>query len=252
MAGRADAFPHLLNEIIRNILHVPIGGGAAHAHHEVLQDLLSAHRVRHLWVELQAEEATHRVRDSRMLRVGRMRDLEKALRHARDLVSVGHPHLRLVDTLEDERRGSCVLHGLLDHGAAILPLCGRRHLATEMVGYFLHAVADAQDGDAALLDHLPHRWVDVGRGRVVYGGGAAGQDDTHHIALREDRGINEARKELAEDVQLAHPAGDQVRVLAAEVQDRNLLPRGVQLGGHCVLDAAGVRAHLRQFLCNEI
>lgn len=39
---------YLLDELLGDVGHVPVGRGARHAHHEVAQDLQAADRVRHL------------------------------------------------------------------------------------------------------------------------------------------------------------------------------------------------------------
>ena len=72
----------------------------------------------------------------------------------------------------------------------------------------------------------------VRTGGVVDGGGSAAEDDSRELAGAQDLGGDLAAEELAEDVQLPHAARDQVAVLRAEVQDRDLRPRGLKLGGH--------------------
>ena len=61
-------------------------------------------------------------------------------------------------------------------------------------------------------------------------GGAAGEDQRARRALADplDRGV--VREQLGEDAALADPARDQLRVLAAEVEDEDLLDAGRVLG----------------------
>ena len=88
----------------------------------------------------------------------------------------------------------------------------------------LHAVAYAENGDAALFDQLPHRGADVRRALLVDAVGAATQYDRRQLVLSQLLGCNEARVQLAVDMKLADPTCDEVRVLTAEVENGNLRP----------------------------
>ena len=74
--------------------------------------------------------------------------------------------------------------------------------------------------------------MDVRAGGVVDGGGAAAEDHSGEPGGGQDLGVDLAAVELAEDVQLAHPAGDEVAVLGAEVEDGDLRPMRERLGLH--------------------
>ena len=95
----------------------------------------------------------------------------------------------------------------------------RRHLAAELVGEELHPVADAKDREAGLED--------VGgrlRGAfVVDGCGAAGEDEAARVQALDLLPGSVVRDELAVDVALADAAGDEHRVLGAEVEDDDCL-----------------------------
>jgi hypothetical protein len=79
----------------------------------------------------------------------------------------------------------------------------------------LHAVADAEDGEAGFENVLR----DVGRVRFVDGARTAGEDeafgaDGHDLIAR-----RVPREELAVDMRLADAASDELGVLGAEVED---------------------------------
>ena len=90
-----------------------------------------------------------------------------------DAVAVAHPDRQAIGQPLEERVGDACAAGALDHGMAVLVRSTLRHLAAELVGQELHAVADAQHRHPALEDI---------RGRlggivIVDAGGAAGEDE---------------------------------------------------------------------------
>ena len=110
------------------------------------------------------------------------------------------------------------------HSRAVLGGAGPLDRAAEPGHHQLEAVADAQDRHAGVEE--PGR-----RGRRAVGvdrRGAAGQDDRLGPLGQHLRDRHRRRDDLGVDVALAHPAGDQLRVLRAEVDDEN----GVKATGH--------------------
>src|SRR5207302_10339749 len=109
--------------------------------------------------------------------------------------------------------------GEADDGVAVFAVGRRAHFAAELVGEELHAVADAEDGEAGLED--------VGGGLrgafVVDGCGAAGEDEAARVQALDLLPGSVVRDELAVDVALADAAGDEHRVLGAEVEDDDCL-----------------------------
>ncbi len=81
----------------------------------------------------------------------------------------------------------------------------------------LHAVADAEDRDAQLVD----LGRDARRVRVVAGRRPAREDDPARRELADARHRQVERVDLGVDVLLAHPARDELRVLRAEVEDED-------------------------------
>ena len=105
--------------------------------------------------------------------------------------------------------------------AAELADLGALDLAAELGRDELHAVTDAEHGDAELeqLAVQPRRARRVDRGR------AAGEDQALGLALADLGGADVVGQQLAEDAQLAHAARDELRVLAAVVEHDDLVDR---------------------------
>jgi hypothetical protein len=92
----------------------------------------------------------------------------------------------------------------------------------------LHPVADAQHRDAEVEDGRV-----AGRGAgLVHAGRPAGQDDPLRVQLADPGGRQVVPDHLAEDVQLPHPAGDQLPELGAEVEHQDELVGHVGYAGN--------------------
>jgi hypothetical protein len=140
---------------------------------------------------------------------------------------VAHPHLER----GREAREEPVRRRHLDARAAELSPRGALDVAPQEVRHQLHPVADAEDGRALPEDV----GVDGRRALLVHARRAARQDDRlrgPHLRGRDGR-----RHDLGEALLLAHAPGDQLRVLAAEVDDQDALV-GLALG------ARGDRGHV--------
>ena len=135
----------------------------------------------------------------------------KSWRRLGDLVAVADPDERIVRQAGEEI--ALVEDGEL--GPAVLVGLGADYLAAEHLRAELHAVADAEDRDAQVEDLLV---ASRGVGHVD-AGGPAGEDDALERQLRQLGGGGARREDAGVDVVLADPAGDQLDVLAAEVQD---------------------------------
>ncbi len=125
------------------------------------------------------------------------------------LIQVG-----LVGRLVGEQRAAV---GDVHRRRAVLPLAGLGDLAAELLRDHLEAVADAEHRHPELEDGR----VEAGRARLVDAGRAAAEHDADRV-LRGDLGRRHGvRHDLAVHVRLADPAGDQLRVLRAEVDDEH-------------------------------
>ena len=106
--------------------------------------------------------------------------------------------------------------------AAVLAAGAWGNFTAEPLAEELHAVADAEDGDAGVVDAL----VGLGRALGVDAGGAAGEDDAGGAQAFEDAGGDIVADDFRVDVELAHAARDDLRVLRTKIEDENLAGHG--------------------------
>ena len=99
-------------------------------------------------------------------------------------------------------------------------LAGRRalHRAAERLAGQLHPVADAQHGQAEAEDFR----VALRRARLVHAGRPAGKDHSLRGQFANPLGGDVVPNDLAVDVLLPHPPGDQLGILRAEIQHQDL------------------------------
>ena len=198
--------------------HPPVAAGAADAEEEVAQYLAARDGVRDLGVELDAVEPALGVLEADHRRVLRGGGPPEAGGEIADAVAVAHPYgLAGGEPLEQAP-------GLDDRhlGAAVLAMGGALDAAAQLVGHHLHAVADPQHRHAE-REQLGRRG---GRSLLVDALRAAREDDADGAAAADLRDRQIERVDLAVDPVLAHPAGDELGELAAEIQDENGLARG--------------------------
>ena len=181
---------------------------------EALQHLHAVGGVNDLRVELDAVEAPALVLEGRDRRRGRGRDGSGAFGRRHDRVAVAHPD-DLVVRQAGEQAALAVGH--LELGPTELGCVRPIDPAAELPGHELHAVADAEHGHA----RLEERAVDAGRVRRVDGGRPAGEDDRASAASGYLGRADRSRHQLRVDPALAHAAGDQLSVLAAQVDDED-------------------------------
>ncbi len=132
-----------------------------------------------------------------------------------DGVAMGHPAGLAVGQAGEEPAG--LAHGELR--APELPDLGALDRAAELRGDELHAVADAEHRDAE-LEQLA---IQARRARRVDRRRTAGEDEPLRLAAADLLGPDVVGQQLAEDAELAHPAGDELRVLTAVVEDDDLV-----------------------------
>ncbi len=205
--------------------HGPIAGAAGDVAHEIPEQRRALRRVHHLGMELHAIELPRIVGDRRERRAGRDADGAKAWRQPRHAVAVAHPHLRPLAFLEHaiEERG---LVDDLQLGAAELAVVPALDGSAERSHHGLLAIADAEHGDA----RVEHGLRRLRRAGLVHGCRPARKDDGARPLLGE-RGLGLVeRNDLGIDARLAHAARDQLRHLAAEIDDQDAILRFVRHG----------------------
>ena len=182
---------------------------------EIAQNLIAKLAVGDLGMELDGVEPLFGVfhgRHGAHIRMGR--DLEPG-GHFFDAVGVAHPHHAL---------GGYALHqaggGLIQNEVNLAVLAGLRGNdgTAAHPGGELGAVADAENRNA----QLQHLGVIVGGGHIIDAVGTAGEDDAAVTGssnlLRSDAVVG---LDFGVDVQVTNPAGNQLIILAAEVQNED-------------------------------
>ena len=200
---------------------VQVGRAAARLVQEVLEQVLAVRRVHDLGVELHAVQAPLGRLEGGGGRVGRGAHHLEAVRRPGDGVEVAHPDDLLVGEVVVEQQRP--RRGPAQVGPAVLAPSGLGHLAAEVAGQQLSAVADAQDRHARVVD----AGIDRRRALGVHRRRTPREDDALGVPLADLVGGDVVGHDLGVDVGLAHPAGDELGVLGAEVDDQD----GVELGG---------------------
>jgi hypothetical protein len=149
-------------------------------------------------------------------------DLESG-RQFGDLVAVAHPDFQqamavgigpVLDLAEESGMAPCA-----DFGKAELALARTLHLAAELLCHGLHAVANAEHGDAKLENHLRRLPVQ----RLIDRVRTARENDSVRLEIAYEFFRNIERVQFAIDLLLADTAGNQLGDLGAEIENEYLL-----------------------------
>ena len=207
----------------------PAGRRLGRAVEEVLQHVHAVRGVDDLGMELDAVEAALRSLEGGDRRRRRARDDGRALGSRDDRVAMRHP-----DGLLGRRVGQQPRLGRLHRGAPELGDARAVDTAAELERHELRAVTDAERRHA----ELEQRRIDAGRVVGVDGRRAAAEHERVRVPGAHRLGRDRVADELGVDAALAHAPRDQLRVLAAEVEneDRPVLP-GRELNDLCLLSA---------------
>ena len=210
--------PHALARVCSivcagEIAQVPGALAATDHGHEIVQDRAAAQRVRDLGMELQAVHGQAVVLD-RGDRAGRVWASGTKSSETRVTWSPWLIHTS-VSAGRPANRSAC--ESIVAACPAVLAGRCAVDLAAQDLAQQLHAVADAQHGNA----QVEHFGVAPRGARFIHAGRPARQDDAARLmgpdAVRRDI----VPDDLAEDVLLAHPPGDQLGVLRTEVQHQD-------------------------------
>ena len=180
---------------------------------EVLEDLRPVLGVQHLRVELDPVEAARRILEAADRRRGRLGGDARTVGRCGDGVAVAHP--------ADLLGGEAAEEGAVGIDADIRPpelrAVGALDPAAEVPGHELHPVTDAEHGHAELEDPR------IGQRRAlgVDRGGPAREDERKRPPGGDRRRRGRVVDELRVDAALPDAPRDQLRVLAAEVDDED-------------------------------
>ena len=210
----ADLLAHGAQLRFEVIFHIIVARRAAHVIEEAAENLLTVVGVFDLRVELHAV-------DMRLFVCERGDGAQRGLRVAAEIlghfdhaVGVAHQHLR-VGYVKKEGEGGVEL-GVQ---RAVFALFAGCDAATQLVRQKLHAVADAQNRYAKAKNLV----LAVRRAFFIYAVRPAGEDQAdgrHFLYARRGGGAGQNDRIHAE---LAHAPGDELLILAAEIEDDNRL-----------------------------
>ena len=205
---RADPLHLLLDHRRRRPRRRRVG----HRVEEVLQQVVPVRRVHDLGVELDAVQPPLRILERRDRGRLRRRHDARALRRRRHRVAVTHP----ADLLRRQVHEQLAALGR-ELGLAELRDARPLDAPAEVLRHELHAVADAERRDPELEDAR----IDLRRAIRVDGSRPAREDERQRVARTERLRCDRVRDELRVDAALAHAPRDQLRVLAATVQNEH-------------------------------
>ena len=212
----ADLAPDAVDRRVHERRHGPVGRRPRRVE-KVLEHRLALRGVSDLGVELHREDPPGRVghgRDRAVVGGGQAREARRGREHG---VAVAHPHRHEPVGLRLHAGQQPLAAEEAQVRLAVLPHRCRHHVATHQVAHGLHAVADPEQRDPGLEEALVGQrsvlLVDARRPAGEHDGGvAAGEHALDGLGARQDLGV---------DAQLADAAGDQLRVLAPEIEDRD-------------------------------
>src|SRR6185437_9383875 len=108
--------------------------------------------------------------------------------------------------------------GHMNRGPAVLARRSVFDLAAKHLAGELHAVADAKHRNALAKDFR----IALGGARLINARRAARENQSFGRQFTDTFGRNIVPDDLAIDVLLAHPPGDQLRILGAEIENEHL------------------------------
>ncbi len=218
--GGADLLADGIDGGVYEVAHFPGAIGVADAVEEVFEDLRAVGGVGDFGVELDADEGFGFVGGGGEGAGGGGGEGDEVCGELVDLIAVGHPD---GGVLRDAVEEVAVEGGLeLEFDAAVFAGGGGGDASAEDVGEHLHAVADAEDGEV----HVKDGGVALGCAGFVDGGGAAREDDADGVEGAEFGDGDVGAYEDGVDAGFADAAGDELDVLAAEIEDGNSLTVG--------------------------
>jgi hypothetical protein len=223
----ADLGPDLLHRLGDVVAHDPIRPGPADVEDEPLEDRLALLGVGDFGMELHRVEVPRLVGHAGDRAAFRRSHQAEAGRELGHLVAVAHPDVEHPEAFVGREVGDAVqqlgMATSTHRGETELALMSTLHLATELVGHGLHAIADPQHRHAQ-FEHRLGRLV----GRFLVDAGMAARQD--HTLERAIAGVvpdplvgDVTGMDFAQYMGLAHASRDQLGDLGTEIEDEDFL-----------------------------
>ncbi len=207
--------PNPRDALLHKRRHRPIPTAAADVVGEVAKDRRARFGVGHLGMKEQRVESARRILHGRHGRVRGRGDHGESGRRVGDEIAVAGPDLERGRQPREQCRPRLDLH----RRVAELATRGTADRAAEHVRHQLHAVANAERGDAK----LEHRRVRPGRSGIPDRARSARKDDARGAPPRDVRRRRRRRQNFGIHRQFTQAPRNQLRVLRAKIEDKNRL-----------------------------
>ncbi len=198
--------------------HCPVAAASRDLMREIAQEVRTLRRMGHFGMEQCPVKPPAVVGNHRKGCGIAGGDRAKPGRKCLDLVAVAHPHLGALALGPQPVEQQAIVENI-DKSAAEFLMLAQADTAAQLVAHCLHAVANAEHRHAELEDDVR------GAGCATYGhrGRPSRQNDRArreiaNLVVADRKGVD-----LAIDTAFAHPARDQLRHLAAEVEDQDAI-----------------------------
>ena len=218
-AAFADLLADFAAGAVDERFHRPVRCAAADAVDEVGDDFLAAWRVDDLGVELQPVDVALGVADDGVGGVFGFSERAEAGGELGDFVAVAVPDFQLGGELVEEG----ALWVALELAGAVFAGGGTLDLATETVGDELHAIANAENRDAEVVDFFVH----LRSLRRINAGRAARENDAGRAEFFDLRGFGAEGEDFGVDATLANAAGNDLGVLGTEIENEDFFLSGL-------------------------
>ena len=229
-AGEAADHPvvsHLLSDPIalgvEKLAHSPVAGAAADAEQEVAENVHAVRRVGDFGMELNAPDRAFTMPDRREGTGLRGGDRLEPLGQSGDLVAVTHPDRCSFGNSGEE---ALVVENL-QLSPSVLSVRCILHLAAQHLAGQLHSVTDTEHRNA----EFENPRIAFGRARCTDTRRPSGQNDPSRVQTPNRLDVGIRCHQQTEGAKFTHSSGDQLRVLASEVENRNGLGGRNQVRG---------------------
>ncbi|MNM96754.1 hypothetical protein D3C81_1092420 [compost metagenome] len=209
----ANLGANVVHGILNEGFHRPVAIASAHLVQEVRDHLVAMHGVAHFRMELHGVELLAFMAHGRDWRTLRSRIQLEALRQLGHMVAVAHPDgLGAFKALDD----LCSLFKCQIR-LAVFPFRGALHLAAELMGHQLHAVADAEYRQAEVINRRVHMRSVLS----VYAHRSAGEDDALGRQRLDSFDRRIVGQQFTVHAQVPDSPRDQLVVLSPEIENND-------------------------------